>query len=85
MSLVSFIGPRPNLLDVNVRWKTKRLEVDQPILTNTDLERIRRIENHLTGSFKTLTLSICYKKNNNYMISQRSLVTYVTKLKMLYL
>ncbi len=67
MSLVSFIGPRPNLLDVTSGGKQKRLEVDQPILTNTDLERIRRIENHLTGSFKTLTLSICYKKNNNYI------------------
>ena len=53
MSLVSFIGPRPNLLDLTSGGKQKRLEVDQPILTNTDLERIRRIENHLTGSFKT--------------------------------
>ncbi len=66
MSLVSFIGPRPNLLDVASGGKQKRLEVDQPILTNTDLERIRRIENHLTGSFKTLTLSICYKKNHDF-------------------
>ena len=65
MSLVSFIGPRPNLLDLTSGGKQKRLEVDQPILTNTDLERIRRIENHLTGSFKTLTLSICYKKDKN--------------------
>ena len=44
MSLVSFIGPRPNLLDLTSGGKKKRLEVDQPILTNTDLERIRRIE-----------------------------------------
>ncbi|MAQ07561.1 MAG: glutamate synthase large subunit [SAR116 cluster bacterium] len=64
MSLVSFIGPRPNLLDLTSGGKQKRLEVDQPILTNTDLERIRRIENHVDGSFKTYTLNICYRKNN---------------------
>ena len=62
MSLVSFIGPRPNLLDLSSGGKQKRLEVDQPILTNTDLERIRRIENHVDGSFKTYTLNICYRK-----------------------
>ena len=64
MSLVSFIGPRPNLLDLTSGGKQKRLEVDQPILTNIDLERIRRIENHVDGSFKTYTLNICYRKNN---------------------
>ena len=65
MSLVSFIGPRPNLLDLKSGGKQKRLEVDQPILTNMDLERIRRIENHLDGSFKTFTLDICYRKDND--------------------
>ncbi len=65
MSLVSFIGPRPNLLDITSGGKQKRLEVDQPILTNTDLERIRRIENHVDGSFKTYTLNICYRKEAN--------------------
>ena len=33
MSLVSFIGPRPNLLDLEGTAKLKRLEVYQPILT----------------------------------------------------
>ncbi len=61
MSLVSFIGPRPDLLDLGSGGTHKRLEVDQPILSNTDLERIRRIENHVDGSFKTYTLDICYQ------------------------
>ncbi len=60
MSLVSFIGPRPNLLDLASGGVHKRLEVEQPILTNTDLERIRRIENHVDGQFRTYTLDICY-------------------------
>ena len=43
MSLVSFIGPRPNLLDLEGNARRKRLEVRQPILTNEDLEKIRCI------------------------------------------
>ena len=62
MSLVSFIGPRPDLLDLGSGGEHKRLEVDQPILSNTDLERIRRIENQVDGSFRTYTLDICYSK-----------------------
>ncbi|HZJ48457.1 MAG TPA: glutamate synthase central domain-containing protein, partial [Acidimicrobiia bacterium] len=60
MSLVSLIGPRPNLLDLNTGGTHKRLEVNHPILTNVDLERIRRIENHVDDSFRTRKLSICY-------------------------
>ena len=40
MSLVSMIGPRPNLLG-HQAGTHKRLEVSQPILTNEDLEKIR--------------------------------------------
>ena len=43
MSLVSIIGPRPNLFDLEGASKTKRLEVHQPILTNANLEKIRAI------------------------------------------
>ena len=34
MSLVSFIGPRPNIFDLEGSSRRKRLEVRQPILTN---------------------------------------------------
>ncbi|RWP05233.1 MAG: hypothetical protein EOR00_33720, partial [Mesorhizobium sp.] len=43
MSLVSFIGPRPNIFDLVGNSRRKRLEVRQPILTNGDLEKIRSI------------------------------------------
>jgi glutamate synthase (NADPH/NADH) large chain len=43
MSLVSIIGPRPNLFDLKGLASTKRLEVRQPILTDADLEKIRSI------------------------------------------
>ena len=60
MSLVSLVGPRPNLLDLETGGKHIRLELKQPILTNTDLEKIRRIEDNTNGVFRTYTLSICY-------------------------
>ena len=60
MSLVSLVGPRPNLLDLETGGKHIRLELHQPILTNVDLEKIRRIEDSSAGAFRTYTLSICY-------------------------
>jgi glutamate synthase (NADPH/NADH) large chain len=60
MSLVSLIGPRPNLLGLgDAGAMGKRLEVRQPILTNEDLEKIRRIETTGTG-FKAKTLDITW-------------------------
>jgi len=55
MSLVSMIGPRPNLLGHHA-GNHKRLEVSQPILTNEDLEKIRAIQDVLDGAFRTATL-----------------------------
>jgi glutamate synthase (NADPH/NADH) large chain len=60
MSLVSLIGPRPNLLGLSDAGKNMRLEVSQPVLTNGDLERIRHIEDHTGGAFRTTTVSIVY-------------------------
>ncbi|CAK0763559.1 Ferredoxin-dependent glutamate synthase 1 [Gammaproteobacteria bacterium] len=60
MSLVSLIGPRPNLLGLDEAGQHRRLEVSQPVLTNGDLERVRRIENKTGGAFKTLTIDISY-------------------------
>jgi glutamate synthase (NADPH) large chain len=56
MSLVSIIGPRPNLFDLHGLSTTKRLEVRQPILTNEDLEKIRSISEVGDSHFKSLTL-----------------------------
>jgi glutamate synthase (NADPH/NADH) large chain len=60
MSLVSLIGPRPNLLGLASGSDHMRLEVSQPILTNTDIERIREIEQYTGGAFRTRTIDICY-------------------------
>src|SRR5712672_111597 len=54
MSLVSMIGPRPNLLG-HEAGSHYRLEVSQPILTDGDLKKIHGIET-LVGAFRTDTL-----------------------------
>ncbi|MCG6939990.1 MAG: glutamate synthase large subunit [Thiohalocapsa sp.] len=60
MSLVSLIGPRPNLLGLDEAGKHWRLEVNQPVLTNEDLERIRHIQDNSGGKFRTKTLHMVY-------------------------
>jgi glutamate synthase (NADPH/NADH) large chain len=61
MSLVSLIGPRPNLLGLNENGgERKRLEVRQPILTNEDLEKIRQIEALPNSGFRSVKLDITW-------------------------
>ena len=60
MSLVSFIGPRPNLFGLEHLSQNKRLEVRQPILTNDDLEKIRVIGDFADNQFVTQTLDITF-------------------------
>lgn len=59
MSLVSMIGPRPNLLGHDAGTH-KRLEVDQPVLTNADLLKIRSVEDALDGAFRTETIDMTW-------------------------
>jgi len=59
MSLISMIGPRPNLLGHEVGTH-HRLEVAQPILTDGDLAKIRNIEHLIDGRFKTDTLDMVW-------------------------
>ncbi|QZD90953.1 glutamate synthase large subunit [Qipengyuania aurantiaca] len=59
MSLLSMIGPRPNLLGRD-GGTHKRLEVSQPILTDDDLAKIRSVEVALDGAFRTATIDITW-------------------------
>jgi glutamate synthase domain-containing protein 2/glutamate synthase domain-containing protein 1/glutamate synthase domain-containing protein 3 len=60
MSLVSFIGPKPNLLDINAVNPPMRLEVTQPVLDFDDMARLRDIERATGGKFKSYELNITY-------------------------
>ena len=60
MSLVSFVGPKPNLLDINQVNPPMRLELSQPVLNAADMQKLRDIEAHTQGKFKSYTLDITY-------------------------
>ena len=60
MSLVSLIGPRPNLLAHHSAGAQMRLETHQPILTNEDLEKVREIHDLSGAAFRTMNLNMCF-------------------------
>ena len=54
MSLVSFIGPKPNLLDINNVNPPLRLEVTQPVLDFAAMAQIRDIDQVTAKKFPQL-------------------------------
>ncbi len=60
MSLVSFIGPKPNLLGIDETNPPIRLEVSQPVLDFYEMEKVRHIERYTDGKFRCCELDICY-------------------------
>src|SRR3546814_10698065 len=60
MSLVSFIGPKPNLLDINNVNPPMRLEVTQPVLDFAAMAQIRNIEQSTSRKFRLFELDITY-------------------------
>ena len=60
MSLNSFIGPKPNLLNVSDINPPIRLEMAQPVLLAADMQKIRHIEKYTGGKFRSFELDICY-------------------------
>jgi glutamate synthase (NADPH/NADH) large chain/glutamate synthase (ferredoxin) len=60
MSLVSFIGPKPNLLDINQINPPMRLEVSQPVLDFADMAKLRDIDAFTQGKFRSHVLDITY-------------------------
>ncbi|MCM8595246.1 glutamate synthase large subunit [Accumulibacter sp.] len=60
MSLVSFIGPKPNLLGINEINPPYRLEVAQPVLDFDNIAKLRRIAAYTGNKFDSAELDICY-------------------------
>ncbi|MDR1310679.1 MAG: glutamate synthase subunit alpha [Burkholderiaceae bacterium] len=60
MSLLSYVGPRPNLLDANNVNPPIRLAVQQPILDGEEMEAIHHIDAFTNGKFRSHRLDICY-------------------------
>src|SRR5882724_10943281 len=59
-SLVSFIGPKPNLLGIDESNPPMRLEVSQPVLDFNQMETIRHIDYYTGGKFKSFEIDITY-------------------------
>ena len=60
MSLVSFIGPKPNLLGINEINPPYRLEVSQPVLSYADMAKLRNISAYTDDKVHSAELDICY-------------------------
>ena len=60
MSLISFIGPKPNLLGIDETEPPLRLEVHQPVLSDEDMDKLRDIATLTEGRYKALVLDITY-------------------------
>ncbi|MDR2637530.1 MAG: glutamate synthase subunit alpha [Zoogloeaceae bacterium] len=60
MSLVSFVGPKPNLLNTTEINPPIRLEVAQPVLLADDMEKIRHIGKYTCGKLRSHEIDICY-------------------------
>ncbi len=63
MSLVTFIGPKPNLLGIDEVNPPTRLEASQPVLTLDELEQLKAIDTLTQGRYRSLTLDITYPAN----------------------
>ncbi|MDD3434114.1 MAG: glutamate synthase central domain-containing protein, partial [Tepidiphilus sp.] len=60
MSLVSFIGPKPNLLELNEINPPYRLEVPQPVLDFEAMAKLRDIARFTKDRFRSHEIDICY-------------------------
>lgn len=73
MSLLSLIGPKPNLLQLPQSKEHNRLEVSQPILTNDDAENIINIEKLSNGKFRSVVIDITFPNDNKLGQMEKSL------------
>jgi len=64
MSLTSFIGPKPNLLGIDVSKPALRLEVHQPILSLEDMAKLYSIDKLTKGQYKSQVLDLTYAAKN---------------------
>ena len=64
MSLISYIGPKPNLLGVDYSTVTKRLQVSQPILGFDDYEALLNIGQLTDGAFDSEVIDTTFVRDD---------------------
>ncbi len=60
MSLVTFIGPKPNLLGIEETNPPLRLEASQPVLTPEELAQLKTIDELTQNRYRSLVTDITY-------------------------
>ncbi len=60
MSLVTFIGPKPNLLGIDETNPPLRLEAGQPVLTLEELAQLQQIDALTQGQYRSLVVDMTY-------------------------
>ena len=60
MSLVTFIGPKPNLLGIDETNPPLRLEASQPVLTPDELAQLKNIAELTQNRYRSLVADITY-------------------------
>ena len=62
MSLISYVGPKPNLLGVDYKEVVKRLELSQPILDFDQYDALVGISKSTDGAFDSEVIDITFSK-----------------------
>ena len=60
MSLVTFVGPKPNLLEMHETTPGARLEGSQPVLSEEGFAKIMNIKSITKGDYNSVSLDMCY-------------------------
>ena len=61
MSLMTFIGPKPNLFNQTDDFTAPRLESSQPILTINELDKLSSIDTLSNNKFKSIIIDITFE------------------------
>jgi len=61
MSLVTFIGPKPNLLALDEKNPPLRLEASQPVISLEGLDKLKNISALTDGEYKSIVLDVTYE------------------------
>ena len=73
MSLKNFIGPKMNILDYKQQSSHKLIEINHPILSNGDLEKLINIEQYYKSDFKSSVVDITCKTNMNSFLLEKKI------------
>ncbi|MDG1162328.1 MAG: glutamate synthase-related protein, partial [Burkholderiales bacterium] len=75
MSLISYVGPKPNLLGVDYETVFKRLELSQPILDFEDYDSLVNISKLSQGAFDSEIIDITFPVDEGSSGLERALST----------